>query len=372
MRWAWVFLAVAGLVWLSFIYHAGNWPILPLDISVYWAGGLQALSDDAGAVYDADALDRYLGELHGVTVDNNLRFPYPPFVLLLLWPLGFLPFEAVWPVFLLPGMIAFFLIARKFTDDVTAWGMTFAFGGPIHSIQLGQNGFYTATLLAGGLLALKRSKLLAGIIIGLLAFKPHLAAVGFLALLHWREWKALGWAIATVMGLVAFSALIFGPSIWLDFFVGNASFVDEISTTRRASLLENFQQSSLSLTVGWIGMSGGLIAQAAVAIAALALCARIRNHDLAIAGVLTTTLLVAPYSFVYDSTMLVLACAILINHDRQLSLGLALLIGLTGLWFLTLVTIVPFVAATILLLAWMKDQNAAQPANASPSLGNSK
>ncbi|TWJ09812.1 glycosyltransferase family 87 protein [Altererythrobacter ishigakiensis] len=372
MRWAWVILGAGGLAWLAHIFNMGSWPVLPLDASVYWAGGIQALSGEPSLIYRGETFDQYLAELHGLPNGSDLRFPYPPSLLLLLWPLGLLPFEFAWATFVVVGMAAFFLIARKFVDQITAVGMILAMGGPIHSIQLGQNGFYTAALLAGGLLALQRSKVLAGVLIGVLAFKPHLAIVGFFALLIWREWRALGWAIGTVLAMAVLSAVVFGPSIWLEFIAGNVSFADEVATSRRETLLKNFHQTTLSLTIPVLGMTGGLVAQALVALVALAVAAKVKERHLAIVGVLAATLLVAPYSFIYDSTMLVLACAILIHHDRQLSLGLALLIALTGLWFYTYVTIVPFVAATILVLAWMKDQNAGLPLTNSMSLGEPK
>lgn len=356
MRWPWILLAGLGFAWLVYANSIGAWPLIPLDVSVFWGGGVLALSGDVSLAYDGVAFDSFLQGLHSSTEQNELRFPYPPNLFLLIWPLGFLPFVLAWPAFLLPGMAGFFYIARRFTDGVTAAGMTLALGGPIHSLQLGQNGYYTAALLAGGLLAARRSSLLSGVCLGILAIKPHLAVVGFLALLFWREWKALGWAIGTVVAMSLLATVIYGPGVWFAFIEGNTSFAGELATTRRTTLVENFHQTFFAISVGAIGSTAAFILHGIVGLGALFVCAQIRSRHLAIAGVLATTLLLPPYSFVYDSTMLVLACAILIHEDRDLSWGLALLIGLTGLWFVTLTALVPFVAIAILFLIWQKDR----------------
>lgn len=363
MRWVWTILPVLGACWLVFIFGEGAWPPLPADFSVYWAGGQKVLAGDASFVYDGLRFDNYLGHLHETEPRGGLRFPYPPSMFLLIWPLGFLPFPIAWVMFLIPGMVGFFYIARRLTDNVTAIGMTFAIGGPIHSIQLGQNGFYTAALLVGGLLALNRSKPLAGFMIALLAIKPHLAVVAFLALLYWREWRALAWAIGTSFGMVLLSSLLFGPSIWIDFLVGNSTFAGEVAASKE-TLIQPMQQTFFALLIGSYGMIWALLFHVAIALAALFVCIQIKDRQLAIAAVAAATVIVTPYAYLYDSTMLVLACALLIQHDRQLSLLLALCIATTALWFLTLMNVVPFVAIAILLLAWLKDRAAGEPERA--------
>lgn len=345
---------MCGLAWLSHIYLLALWPGLPIDFSNFWGAAQRVVAGDAALVYNGQANDRFLGDLHKTDAPDGLNFPYPPGLLLLLWPLAFFSFPVAWAIFLLPGMIAFFWIAKRLTDPVTALGMTFAFGGPIHAIQLGQNGFLTASLIAGGLLALPRNKMLAGIAVGILTLKPHLSVVAILALIVWREWRALTWALATAGALSALATLVFGPDIWLAFLSGNTSFLETI-TAKQHTLIEPMQQSVIALTIGSLGTELALAMQAVTALLALLVCFRVRDQKLAIAAVIAATLLVAPFSFLYDSSMLFLACAILIDKRRGLSLPLAVIVGLTGFWLLTLTPLVPFAAIAILLMAWWED-----------------
>lgn len=349
-------LAVLGLAWLSFLCQEGEWPAIPADFSAYWGGAKLALAGEAGRAYSGAGFDDFLGELHEAQPRGGLRFPYPPSMFLLLWPLGLLPFAAAWAAFLIPGMAAFFLIARRLTDPVTAAGMTFAIGGPIHSIQMGQNGFYVAALLIGGLLMLQRSKPVAGIAIGVLAIKPHLAVVAIFALLAWREWKALGWAIATVLALSLLSAIVFGPNIWVDFLRGSFAFAGEVVSSKD-TLVMGMHQTFIALLLRNLDPNLALIVHAAIAVIALVLCFQVKGRELSIVAVAATTFIVTPYAYLYDTAVLVLACALVISVDRRLSLVLAIVISVTGLWFFTLINVVTFVALAMLLLAWFKSKS---------------
>ncbi len=69
-----------------------------------------------------------------------------------------------------------------------------------------------------GLLNLERRPVLAGAILGLLSYKPHVAAAVYAALLIGRYWRALGAAIAVALALAAASLVALGPDPWLAFF----------------------------------------------------------------------------------------------------------------------------------------------------------
>lgn len=363
MRWLWVALGVLGGLWLTNIYAKGIWPILPIDFSIFWGAAKRVVEGDAALIYDGAANDLYLAALHHASSNNGLRFPYPPGALLFVWPLAFLSFPVAWVIFLVPGAVAVFYIVRRLTDSVTAIGSIFALGGPIHSIQLGQNGFYTAALLGGGLLALRHNKLVAGIALGLLTLKPHLAVIAFLALLWWREWKAFGIASFVAVILIVIPAITFGPSIYSAYFVGSESLL-ALLAGKQSSVIETLQQSVFALVLGRLGLINALLVQAMTAVLALTISARIEQRDLAIAAVIASTLLFAPYLFLYDSTMLVVAAAILIRLESGLAGPLALVIGITGTWFWTLGSIVPVAALSILamafLLAHQRDSNSRQ------------
>jgi hypothetical protein len=78
----------------------------------------------------------------------------------------------------------------------------------------GQNGFFSAACFGGGALLLDRFPFCAGLCLGLLTCKPHLAVLVPVALLAARRWRALAGAATAALGLVALSCLVLGTEIW--------------------------------------------------------------------------------------------------------------------------------------------------------------
>src|SRR5487761_917916 len=78
----------------------------------------------------------------------------------------------------------------------------------------GQNGFLTAALLGGALLVLDRRPLVAGVLIGLLVYKPQFGLMIPLALIAGGHWRAFAAAAATVAALTLVTTLAFGPEVW--------------------------------------------------------------------------------------------------------------------------------------------------------------
>ncbi len=82
------------------------------------------------------------------------------------------------------------------------------------NIGHGQNGFLTAALLGGALVMLDRRPLLAGILFGLLIYKPQFGLLIPLALIAAARWRSFAAAAATVALLTLAATLAFGPQVW--------------------------------------------------------------------------------------------------------------------------------------------------------------
>jgi hypothetical protein len=67
------------------------------------------------------------------------------------------------------------------------------------------------------LLLLDRRPIVAGVLFGCLAYKPHLALMLPFALIAGRRWPTVITTGATAVLLVAASAVLFGPQLWLDY-----------------------------------------------------------------------------------------------------------------------------------------------------------
>jgi hypothetical protein len=186
------------------------------------------------------------------------------------------------------------------------------------------------------MLLLPRHKGWAGIAIGILSLKPHLAATAFLALLIWREWRALQFALGTVAAISALTTLVFGPQIWLHFLVGNAAFADYVAASR-ATLIEPLMQSVLALALRLTSWPVAIAFNGLAALAAICFLAVLKQNAHRAAGLTAAIILITPFSYFYDTTMLVGGAAFLLRGARKPAE--AMMIGgvalLPGLWFVT-------------------------------------
>ena len=81
----------------------------------------------------------------------------------------------------------------------------------------GQNGAMTAALLGGGLMLVDRRPIIAGILFGMMIYKPHLAVMLPFALLAGRRWLVAFVTGATAALLVVISVAVYGVDAWLHY-----------------------------------------------------------------------------------------------------------------------------------------------------------
>src|SRR5204863_3126413 len=122
---------------------------------------------------------------------------YPPTFLLAVTPLGLLPYPAALAAFV-PGTAALWAaLVRRILPDRRAWIVAAAAPAGLITLLDGQNALLTGALAGFALLWLDRRPILAGVLIGLLAIKPHLAVLFPLALLAEARWRTIAAAAAT-------------------------------------------------------------------------------------------------------------------------------------------------------------------------------
>jgi hypothetical protein len=93
-----------------------------------------------------------------------------------------------------------------------------AFPAVVINIGHGQNGFLTAALIGGALVMLDRRPLVAGVLFGLLAYKPQFGLMIPLVLAVSGRWRCFAAAATTVALLALVTTAAFGPQIWHAFF----------------------------------------------------------------------------------------------------------------------------------------------------------
>jgi arabinofuranan 3-O-arabinosyltransferase len=213
-------LAALYLIYFAILYRAGSWIIgktgLPIytDFGFFWLAGIQAMHGNTAALYDPAQLARLQTALFQPSTFLYLDWAYPPTFLLILAPLGLLPYLSAfitWDVSTLLGCIAVvYLIVRRraaialaLAAPFTAWNFLAA-----------QNGFLTASLLGASLLCLESRPVMAGIFIGCLTYKPQFGILLPVALIASRQWRAIVSATVTTLALAIAATALFGIEAW--------------------------------------------------------------------------------------------------------------------------------------------------------------
>jgi hypothetical protein len=285
---------------------------LGTDFSCFWSAGLMALQGHAPQAYDWGALFAAQHQIFGT--EKLSPWSYPPIFLLLAALFATMPYLVAYFVWQGASLAAAGFVYWKILPYRSA--LLFGFGFPAVLICLGhgQNGFLTAALMGGGLLALRKQEILAGVLFGLLAYKPQFGLLLPIALAVGGYWRAFAAAAATVIATIGVTYLIWGWPVWQAFF-------DSLPLTR-AIVLEagdtGFQK--LQSIFAWVRLWHGPVAlgyalQTLVAITVTAAVIWIWrskvSFPLQAAALIVGSLLVSPYMFDYDFVVFGMALAFL-------------------------------------------------------------
>lgn len=311
------------------------------DFFAFWSFAKFVLSGHAGQIYDVaqlSAFERDLGQGQG-----TYPYPYPPIFLLLIWPLGLLPFMWAWLVWIATTFSAYFAaIAGQQNGRVRLLAIAAA-PATLVTIISGQNGFLTAALLVGGFRLAATSPVIAGVLLGMLSYKPSLALMVPLALIAARLWATFAAASATVIALVGVSISLFGTSIWRDWFSFLPQF-EALFDQQRSELGHLMPTVTANLLGYGVSSDAAHVVQLGIsACVVVAVCYLLRRGTgpLAVAGLFVGTLLVTPYAFVYDMPTITIAVMLLVEDASEK--GYSYLAGeriiLLSAWFLPLLLI---------------------------------
>lgn len=300
-------------------------------VNVYTAGTL-VLEDRIGLLYDLDLYRAYQDALFaGALKDHN--YSYPPPTLLYAWLFALLPYGAALAAWLGLTGAAFAAAARPYLRDagLPAW-LALVAPATLLNLWAGHYGLLIGALWLGAFHLLPRRPALAGMLIGLMLVKPHLAVLAPLILVRRGDWTAFAAAAATVAGLVLASLLAFGLEPWrlyLTVTVGvQSAMVDDVGTFFLTMM------PTVMPTAAAFGLppAAALTLQLASAGLAIAALLRFLPEDSRGAGLAggVATFLVLPYAFNYDMTVAGLAGLIAfsrLRRDESLVAGLLLLLA---------------------------------------------
>ncbi|MGA8498332.1 MAG: glycosyltransferase family 87 protein [Xanthobacteraceae bacterium] len=218
--------------------------------------------------------------------------------------------------------------------------LALAFPAVLINVGHGHNGFLTAALLGGGLVSLDRRPLVAGILFGLMAYKPQFGLMIPIALATGGYWRSFIAAAATAVLLTLVTTLIFGVQVWHAFFVG-AEFT-------RTVVLEQGDTGwhKIQSIFSWARMWGApvplayAIQGAATLVFAMAtawLWHGKAPYPLKAAGLCLAAILATPYTLDYDMMVLAPAIAFLAAGGLARGFGPWEKTALAALWLVPLV-----------------------------------
>ena len=294
---------------------------LGTDFLSFWAASKLAL---AGTPAEAYRIAAHYAAQKAVFAGTSLQYTaffYPPVFLLICLPLAALPYFVSLGAWLGVTFYAYWRVCRAFLQERSAMLTLalFAFPAVLINIGHGQNGFLSAALFGGALLAMSTRPVLAGVLFGGLVFKPHLAVLVPVALAARGAWKPFFAAAATALGLVAVSLAVFGVETWKGFFA--------VSPLARATLEQELVGSdkmqsafaAVRLLHGSVSAAYGVQALVTVAACvALVVLARARAKPEAQGIALASGALIAtPFLLDYDLTLLAIPLAWLFGEGRR-------------------------------------------------------
>ena len=316
--------AVSAAVWLmaskGLIDPAGH-PI-GADFIDPWSASWLTLHGAPSAVYDVGRL--WSAERTAVAdpAVGFAGFHYPPTYLLIVLPLALLPYAWSLLAWTAATLAAYLAVMWKIDSEGDSLWLAIAFPGALVNLINGQNGFLTLALLGGALLTIERRPILAGVMFGLMSYKPQYGILVPIFLLATRRWRTTAAASITVVLFAALSLAMFGAQTWQAFF-GSIAFTRHVVLEQGGSGFEKLQSAFAAARLWGFSIATAYAFQAAVslaaAIAVIRVWRRTANPALHAAALATGTLLMTPYMMDYDLVILALPIAWIAIEGRRSS-----------------------------------------------------
>ena len=318
----------AGL--LLHFYMAGAWIIDRTGMPVYsdftdaWVAGIEALRGKAATIYEPGEFIKLQSALLGPRDFFYPNWPYPPTFILILAPLGALPYFDAFVVWDIATLLGFIIVVYFIVRQRPAIALLLASPYTLWNFLAGQNGFLTASLIGASLLFLERRPVLAGVFIGCLTYKPQFGILFPVALAAFNRWRSFASAAGTAALLAGASIVVFGAGVWIAFPRGLVA----------QSVLNLFANSDsswglLQTVYGLARYFGGGAALAWVAqgitttglglIVWLVWRSGVR-YALKAAALSAATLIATPYAFAYDLATIAIPIAFLASDQIRCGL----------------------------------------------------
>ncbi|HSF13790.1 MAG TPA: glycosyltransferase family 87 protein [Erythrobacter sp.] len=275
-----------------------------MDFMSFWAAGKLTLAGKATDAFDIAVHHQVQAAV--VDFEGLMPFAYPPPFLLVVTPFALLPYAVAAIVWTALTYALYIIGARRFAPSA-GWTAA-AFPPVLVNGIIAQNGLLTGGLFVAGMTLLQRHPVWAGLVLGCLVIKPHLAVLFPLALAAGGHWRAFAGAAASSVGLAVIALLAFGIGAY-------QAFIDQMplfSSIAAEGLVGWHKMASIYASLRLAGAGPAAAWSAHILIACMAAIAmglvwRSGAEIEAKAAMLAAaSVLISPYIYLYDTVLLVL------------------------------------------------------------------
>lgn len=287
------------------------------DFIIYYAASMLAQAGEAAVIFDWPALRAAQVSVIGASA-QYLPWLYPPPLLLIAAPLATLPYISAFAVWVAGQLALLAAAVAAMGQRPKALFAALVFPATINNMLAGQNGALSAALLGGGLVVLGRHPVLAGVLFGLLVYKPHLLVAVPFALLAMGAWRTIIAAVSSALAVSALSLLLFGAAPWSAFLQAAPAGTQalEHGSSHWAKMPTVFAALRLlgaEVPLAYVGQGVSAILAISVVI-----CLWRRGTSLPVraSALLFATFLATPYAFFYDLVVLIFTILWLDRGDR--------------------------------------------------------
>lgn len=304
-----------------------------VDFNVFYLAGELFWKGDLYQAYDIEYFFALQQQLSGRQV--NFLWSYPPQYNLLTVLMAFVPVGVAYVLFIGATLAMYLWVLRTLAAEHFQTALILNLPAFIATIDRGQNGFLTASLLGLVSLCILRFRNHGGVYLGILSFKPHIAlGIGVLALLD-RRFKLLALAVAVTIALLAIATGVFGTGIWAAFQEGisdTSQYLDDGNFLYFGMVSVYAAARSLNFSADFAVAAQGFMALVAL----VTICfVHFKGWQMRrqLAMTLLASTLISPYFYLYDLCLLSVAFA-LIASDLQAYAGKVLkFLVVAGSWF---------------------------------------
>ena len=338
----------------------GTGLIVGRDFLSFWTAGKAAWDPGPARFYDFATYQAEIAPLVGPDYPGQV-WSYPPSMMLLAWPLKFLPYFAALALWTVIGPMLFLLTVSRWNRDWSLLVAAVLCPAALFGLVSGQIAFLATAVILAALRFRNTRPWLAGALLGLLTIKPQLGLFFPLLLLAERNWRVIGIATVWAVAITALTTLIWGTEVWTAYLTEGIANHSSVLAQAKPIIAPFMPTVLMNLRGAGVPLPVAEIVQAAASLFAAGLIlwhfrhARPEDDWRGNAGFLAAATFGAPYMLSYDTLALVTAMLLAVVSQpvpRLLVLGcwllssLQLVLGQAGLPGSALL---PLVTALILL-----------------------